>query len=219
MRRFINPRRTLAAVALSTAALVTGPPLAGAISKPHHTSFTMTPLQKFVPCMAADGQTPPTITVDVDRGHLADNLTLKGKGFKPGLAFDLFTIQNSRLTPDAKLDPNFKGFGMSWYQSDLEANSRGKVQARIKTILLDQTFGLVDGGATPVGPTNTFNVGFWFNNPADAAGCGFTGTTPFNGEHQAGPLAAVTLPDGATGLGPLCTSPESNGAGGFRCNP
>jgi hypothetical protein len=66
---------------------------------------------------------------------------------------------------------------------------------------------------------NTFNVGFWFNNPADAASCGFTGVTPFNGEHQAGPLAMISRLDARTNLGPLCTDPESAGSGTFTCNP
>ena len=56
-------------------------------------------------------------------------------------------------------------------------------------------------------------------NPADAAGCGFTGSTPFNGEHTAGPLAFVTRPDATTTLGPLCTDPISVNGGSFTCNP
>ena len=68
-------------------------------------------------------------------------------------------------------------------------------------------------------PTNTFHLGFWFNNPTDAQGCGFTGSTPFNGEHTAGPLAFVTRPNAITGLGPLCTDPISGNGGTFTCNP
>ena len=80
MPRFIGPRRALSAVALSAAALVAAPSLAGAASpKPHHTSFALTPLAKFVPCMAADGVTPPTVTVDVEREKLNDKLTISGK--------------------------------------------------------------------------------------------------------------------------------------------
>ena len=43
---------------------------------------------------------------------------------------------------------------------------------------------------------NTFHVGFWFNDPADAAACNFdvTKPTPFNGEHRAGPLAMISRP-------------------------
>lgn len=69
-------------------------------------------------------------------------------------------------------------------------------------------------------PTNTFQVGFWFNNLQDAAACGFDPTkpTPFNGEHKAGPLAMISLLDAATGLGPLCTNPSLS-TSPASCNP
>jgi hypothetical protein len=59
-------------------------------------------------------------------------------------------------------------------------------------------------------PTNTFHVGFWFNNPEDAAPCGFNpaAPTPFNGEHKAGPFAMISVPDPDSHLGPLCTDPN-----------
>ena len=220
----IRPRmsrtvRLVAAGAALAAGIGVAAGVAGASGKPEATQFSMTPLAKVVPCMAADGVTPPRIDVYVERGELNDVLSIRGRGFKPGIAFDLFTIQNSRLNAAGAPDPDFKGFGMSWYQSDLQANEYGRISARVRTVLLDQIFGLVDGGATPVPPTNTFNVGCWFNSPDDAAACGFTGTTPFNGEHAAGPLAFVTLPDATTNLGPLCTSPEQSAAGPFVCNP
>jgi hypothetical protein len=137
---------------------------------------------------------------------------------KPGLAFDMFTVQRSSLRSDATPDPNFKNFGLAWYQSDVEANSKGEGEVTIKTILLDQIFGF-DPDAS-LAPLNTFHVGFWFNNPNDAAACGFNpaNPTPFNGEHKAGPLAMISVPDANTGLGPLCSSPEGSG-NTFRCNP
>jgi hypothetical protein len=67
-------------------------------------------------------------------------------------------------------------------------------------------------------PTNTFHVGFWFNDPNDAAACGFTGFTPFNGEHHAGPLAMISLPNPDTGLGPLCLTPNTE-TDPISCNP
>ena len=217
--RLARTVRLVAAAAALTAGVGTAATAAGANGKTQHRQFSMTPLAKFVPCMAADGVTPPRVDVTVERGDLNDTLVLHGRGFAPGVAFDLFTIQNSRLNAAGAADPVFKGFGMSWYQSDLEANDHGRIDARIRTILVDQIFGLVDGGATPVKPTNTFNVGFWFNDPAVAARCGFTGTTPFNGEHAAGPLAFVTLPDATTALGPLCVSPEQASDGTWSCRP
>jgi len=50
----------------------------------------------------------------------------------------------------------------------------------IETILWDQIFGF--DAEVGLGPTNTFHVGFWLNNPEDAAACSFDPThqTPFN---------------------------------------
>lgn len=221
MFRFTSNRsiRIAAAAAAVVAGIATVAGAASAGNKPYATRFSMTPLAKFVPCMSADGVTPPRIDVSVERGDQNDTMVVRGRGFRPGIQFDLFTIEHSRLDGTGAPDPAFGGFGMSWYQSDLEANEEGRVNAKVRTILLDQIFGLVDGGATPVPPTNTFNAGFWFNDPADAAACGFTGTTPFNGEHAAGPLAFVTVPDATTTLGPLCTSPEQDDDGRWICNP
>ena len=83
---------------------------------------------------------------------------------------------------------------------------------------MDQIFGFDPDVALP--PTNTFHIGFWFNDPNDAVACGFNPAkpTPFNGEHKAGPLAMISVPDARTGLGPLCTNPEQSGST-FTCNP
>jgi hypothetical protein len=174
-----------------------------------------------LPCLAKDADDArhrPTADVSVERGDLNDTLKLKLHNIKPGLAFDLFTIQRSNKLADATPDPSFKNFGMAWYQSDIEADADGDASVTIKTILLDQIFGFDPD--VSLAPTNTFNVGFWFNNPNDAAACGFdvTHPTPFNGEHKAGPLAMISLPDAQTGLGPLCRNPQSTGSG-FVCNP
>src|SRR5215472_4664569 len=87
----------------------------------------------------------------------------------------------------------------------------GHVQ--IKTILLDDIFGFDPD--VRLAPTNTFHLGFWFDNPQDAAAlpsCHFDPTkpTPFNGEHKAGPFAMISVPDAKTGLGPLCTNPNNS---------
>ena len=92
------------------------------------------------------------------------------------------------------------------------------VSEKIRTILLDQIFGFDPAVSLP--PTGTFEVGFWFNNPADAQPCSADPLvpTPFNGEHQAGPLAMISLPNAATGLGPLCINPDTS-VTPARCNP
>jgi hypothetical protein len=69
-------------------------------------------------------------------------------------------------------------------------------------------------------PTNTFQVGFWFNNPQDVVACGFdpTKATPFNGEHKAGPFAMISGSDLNTKSGPLCTDPNDSTTPA-SCNP
>jgi hypothetical protein len=183
--------------------------------------FDFKPFPKFLNCLAAypgDSTRAPAVQAVVVRGSLNDGLFLRGKYIKPGLGFDLFTVEHSALTSNGSVDPAFGGFGLAWYQSDLESNDEGEMRASIRTILLDQIFGF--DPTVNLAPTGTFEVGFWFNDPQDAAACGFdvTKPTPFNGEHRAGPLAMITVPDAATGLGPLCTKPDSS-VSPARCSP
>ena len=165
-----------------------------------------------------DPKKQPSVHVVVVRGSQNDGLFLTGSNFKPGLQFDMFTVESSSLLSDGTPDPAFKNFGLAWYQSDLEASDKGRMHANIRTILLDQIFGFDPRVSLP--PTGTFQVGFWFNNPKDAADCGFdvTKPTPFNGEHQAGPLAMISVPDADTGLGPLCTKPDTS-TSPAHCSP
>jgi len=55
---------------------------------------------------------------------------------------------------------------------------------------------------------------------ANTNGCTFNvlKPTPFNGEHQAGPNAMISTPNGTTGLGPLCTNPNTS-TNPISCNP
>ena len=200
-------RRLLPVIAVLSLPVVWAMPNV-ASSSPETARFSLFPAAKFLPCMAAPGQTPQVI-VSVVKGDPNDTLVLSTTGFKPGLQFDVFTVQRSNQRADGSPVPSFPGFGLAWYQSDLEANH----SISLKTILVDQIFGF-DPDAS-LAPTNTFHLGFWFNNPADAAPCGFTGVTPFNGDHTAGPLAFISRPDAITGLGPLCLSPDNEG----HCNP
>jgi hypothetical protein len=201
---------------------------ANAQQKPDKIEFELTANPAFLNCLAADPSSEPRAVVTVQRGKQNDLLDIEVSGLKPDLEFDLFTVQRSSLDANGSPAANFPGFGLAWYQTDLNANSDGYARARIRTILLDQIFGF-DGdkrpdGTTVLPPTNTFHVGFWFNNPADAAPCNFdvTKPTPFNGEHQAGPLAMISLPNATTGLGPLCTSPTGaspDAPSPQACNP
>jgi hypothetical protein len=177
-----------------------------------HTFNLVVANAKLLPCLAkdpTDTDSLPKARVTVTRGELNDTLHLHAENLKPDLNFDLFTVQNSNKLADGTADPNFKNFGLAWYQTDVHADDHGRADVTIKTILLDQIFGF--DPAVNLAPTNTFHVGFWFNNPDDAAPCGFPTVTPFNGEHHAGVLAMISLPDAATGLGPLCTKPNLSG--------
>ena len=179
-------------------------------AKRDRVSFDLVLNPQTVECVRGNYNEEPRAHATVVRGKLNDTLVLDLDGFKPGLKFDLFTVQRSPFLSTGAKDPAFKGsFGLAWYQSDIEIpqhSDRGHVQ--IQTILLDQIFGF-DPDAN-LAPTNTFHVGFWFNNPQDAAPCGFNPAkpTPFNGEHKAGPFAMISLPVHDSKLGPLCTDPN-----------
>lgn len=199
-----------------------------ALAQTNVTEFKLHVNKAFQKCLSVDDQTPPEANVKVTRRDLNDTLQIIVRGLKPNLAFDLFTVQRSSLDADGSPDPNFPGsFGLAWYQSDLQADEDGvaKIVAKqpLRSIFLDQIFGFdadkLPDGTTRLPPTNTFHVGFWFNDPKDAEPCGFKGPpTPFNGEHKAGPLAMISVPDKTTGLGPLCTAPSNDPTTG-NCNP
>jgi hypothetical protein len=182
-----------------------------------------------VRCLAAfpdDPSRPPSASVTVKRGKLNDRLDITLRNIKPGLAFDLFTVEHSKFLADGTVDPAFvarnKSFGLAWYQSDLEVKNNNRNVTTIQTIIIDQIFGF--DSAVGLDPTNTFHVGFWFNDPQVPfdGGCepGATqpAVTPFNGEHHAGPLAMISLPEEATKLGPLCLNPDLS-SDPVHCNP
>jgi hypothetical protein len=219
----------MSAMLFALAAVIMGgtlPTVGLAQDKKDEINFDLVPNPSFVSCLRKDFYEEPRARATVIRGKLNDTLILDLDGFKPGLAFDLFTVQRSPFLSDKTPDPNFKtgfkgSFGLAWYQSDIEISKRSdNGHVRIKTILLDQIFGFDPDVALT--PTNTFHLGFWFNNPQDAAACGFpaddpTKFTPFNGEHKAGPFAMISAPDSTTQLGPLCSDPDAEHPG--SCKP
>jgi hypothetical protein len=206
----------LLAAALAIGALI--PASAGASNE--RTRFALnvaTP--NLLPCLAEypdDPQRPPTAEVTVERGELNDTLHLRLRHFKPNLNFDMFTVQRSRLDANGTPVNPFTNFGLAWYQSDVHVDQDGDGNVTVKTILLDQIFGFDPD--VNLQPLNTFHVGFWFNDPADATNCVGQVVTPFNGEHKAGPLAFISVPDAATNLGPLCINPDTSKTP-VACNP
>ena len=203
-------QRTAPAIAGGLLSMLTLAGMSEAQEKQNVISFDLAPNPATVECLRANYNEEPRARATVVRGKLNDTLILDLEGIKPGLAFDLFTVQHSPFLADGAKDPAFTGsFGLAWYQSDIQIPQyfdRGHV--RISTILLDQIFGFDADTGLP--PTNTFHVGFWFNNPQDAVPCGFNPLkpTPFNGEHKAGPFAMISRPEAGSRLGPLCTDPN-----------
>lgn len=195
-------RRTGASVAAAAAAAAA---LTGAVASAHPAAassktFSLLPAGKTLACLTAPGKTPRATATVVNTGP-NQTMKLTVSGIKPGLDFDLFTVEKSPFNAAGQPNPAFDGkFGLAWYQSDLHVGAQGSGSVTIRTILNPEIFGF--DANTGLQPTHTFHVGFWFNNPANAAACGFTGFTPFNGEQHAGPVAMITKP-GANGKGPL----------------
>ena len=107
----------------------------------------------------------------------------------PKTEFDFFVIQ----VPD-------KPFGLSWYQSDIDTDSKGHGVADVTGIFSRETFILAPGVAPApkifpddatsnpaTNPIQMYHLGIWFGSPeeAKAAGCADT-QTPFESNHQAG---------------------------------
>jgi hypothetical protein len=218
MRLFQSTSRRSAfiGIALATALAAIAIPMSAGASGRNVTRFQLYVNPAIKNCVQIPGSTQtPTVEATVKRGDLNDSLDLQLKHFKPNLAFDLFTIEKSNQTANGTVINPFPNFGLAWYQSDVEVSHNGSGHVHIRTILLDQIFGF--DPAVGLGPTNTFHLGFWFNNPADADNC-VHAVTPFNGEHTAGPLAFITRPDANTQLGPLCINPNTSHVPA-TCNP
>ena len=112
-------------------------------------------------------------------------------GLPPNTDFDFFVIQV----------PN-KPFGLAWYQGDIETNRFGWGYGRFVGRFNIETFivslasvpapavfhnAFPDASLGPVtGRIHTYHLGLWFNSPVDGAKAGAPGTTPFNGEGEAG---------------------------------
>src|SRR5580698_6626015 len=114
------------------------------LALPGSKTFQLLPNPKFLNCLEKSPNKLPTATVVVTPGKLNDTLTLTVKNVKPNLAFDLFTVENTSLTPNGISNGN-TNFGLAWYQSDIEANGSGTAKVTIRTILANQIFGFDAG--------------------------------------------------------------------------
>ena len=128
---------------------------------------------------------------------LNDKMVVSLHGMPANTGFDLFVIQQ----PTAP-------FGISWYQSDIQANAYGNGSATVKGIFDAETFSVSPGGTTTFPPTHQYHLGVWFNDPSVPfnLGCEPGATTPivtpFNGEQNAG-IQVVNTAQFPVNAGPL----------------
>jgi hypothetical protein len=180
-----------AAVAIAAA---TG--LTAAAASTHHASqtfsFALKPSPGIAACLPhASGH------VTITTGAQNDTMKVSISGMPKNASFDLFVIQQ----------PN-KPFGVSWYQSDVNANDEGTGTATVRGIFDAETFSVSPGGTTTFAPTHQFHLGLWFNNPNTPfkLGCEPGATTPvitpFNGEQHAG-IQVLNTAQFPAGAGPL----------------
>jgi len=135
--------------------------------------------------------------VTIIPGSQNDLMNVTITGMPKHAEFDLFVIQT----------PN-KPFGVSWYQTDVNANGAGVGFASVRGIFDRETFSVSPGGTTTFAPTHQFHLGLWFNDPQLPFKLGCEPgqpspvVTPFNGEQHGGiqVLNTAEFPDGA---GPL----------------
>jgi|SRR5208282_4133919 len=130
--------------------------------------------------------------VEIESVGPVEIMDVKVEGLPPNTDFDFFVIQ----IPNA-------GFGLSWYQGDIETNRHGVGHGRfigrfnIETFIVSpasEPSPIVFNNAFPdvspgpkTGPIHTYHLGLWFNSPQDAQQAGGPpSVTPFNGEHNAG---------------------------------
>ena len=164
------------AAGLTAAAGTTGG--AGAHARAAQTfSFQLKPSSPAISACLPNASGRVTITT----GRLNDIMKVTVSGMPAHSGFDLFVIQQ----PTAP-------FGVSWYQSDVQAGATGRGSATVQGIFDAETFSVSLGGTTTFAPTHQFHLGLWFDNPQTPfnLGCepGATSpiVTPFNGEQHAG---------------------------------
>jgi hypothetical protein len=165
----------VAAVGLTAAAAATRAPAAPA-RYGHKFSFLLKPSAGITNCLPHAGG-----RVTITPGSLNDTMKVSIYGMPHGAGFDLFVIQ----------EPT-KPFGVAWYQTDVNAGSRGTGSATVRGVFDIETFSVSVGGTTTFSPTHMYHLGLWFSNPRTPfkLGCEPTATspvvTPFNGEQHAG---------------------------------
>jgi len=181
----------VAAMGVTAAAGSTTPGVASSFS------FKLVPATGIAACLPkASGH------VTITPGSLNDTMAVSVTGMPANAGFDLFVIQQ----PAAP-------FGVSWYQTDVQANSLGTGSATVRGVFNVETFSVAAGSSTKNAPTHQYHLGLWFNDPNVPfnLGCEPTATspivTPFNGEQDAG-IQVLNTSNFPVAAGPLSHVPR-----------
>lgn len=187
---------TAAASALSltaaSAAPVTSATVTSAVGHDGAFTFALVPSPGIKSCLPHAGG-----LVTIVPGAQNDVMHVSIFGMPSNADFDLFVIQQP-----------LKPFGVSWYQTDVNADRHGFGQATVRGVFDVETFSVSPGGTTAFPPTHQYHLGLWFNDPATPfkLGCepGATApiVTPFNGEQHAG-IQALNTSEFPVDAGPL----------------
>jgi hypothetical protein len=162
-------------------------------SRPSHSfSFALVPSPGIRSCLPYAGG-----RVTITPGALNDTMYVSIHGMPRDAGFDLFVIQQP-----------LKPFGVSWYQTDVNAGRNGSGSATVRGVFDVETFSVSPGGTTTFAPTHQYHLGLWFNNPRTPfqlgcePGAATPTVTPFNGEQHAG-IQALNTSEFPVGRGPL----------------
>jgi hypothetical protein len=178
----------LTGASAATAAPVT----AAAPASGHSFTFALVPSPGIKACLPHIGG-----RVTITPGSQNDLMQVSIFGAPRNAEFDLFVIQQ----PD-------KPFGVSWYQTDVNANSHGVGSASVRGVFDRETFSVSPGGTTTFAPTHQYHLGLWFNSPKVPFNLGCEPgapapvVTPFNGEQHAG-IQALNTAEFPVNAGPL----------------
>ncbi len=184
---------TAAASALAVSAgLGTASAASTVASHDHSFSFRLVPSPGIASCLPhARGR------VTITPGRLNDTMKISIHGMPHHAGFDLFVIQQP-----------LKPFGVSWYQTDVNAGRHGSGSATVRGVFDRETFSVSPGGTTTFAPTHQYHLGLWFSNPNTPfklgcePGASTPTVTPFNGEQHAG-IQALNTSEFPVDAGPL----------------
>jgi len=119
-----------------------------------------------------------------------DTLHLLASGLPPNTDFAVFlTSADAFATPP---------FGAVSYIGDFTTNAAGVGSLKVDAIIMEAFVSTNVGDPPTRVRTNLDHLVFWFADPAQVPACFGTGTTPFDGDGNAGPAAMSS--QGATGL-------------------